>query len=121
MGGGGGPGFIEVGRGRPRVLGVPCGVVADVSLVIEVVLSLTAEERILESGSFVRGESSFVVLVREGAVISGRMSFFCLEGGRISSRSTGTPRLIRKSRRIRDCVQLGGCRGGGVMSCFHRE
>lgn len=51
----------------------------------------------------------------------GNINFFCLEGGRISSRSTGTPRLIRNKRRIRDCVQFGGCRGGGVMSCFHRD
>ena len=54
-------------------------------------------------------------------LMSGRTSFFCFEGGRISSRSTGTPRLTRKRRRIRDWVQLGGWRGGGVISCFQRE
>lgn len=121
LGGGGGPGFIDAGRGRPRGLGVPVGVEADASLVIDVVLSLTADERSLESGSLGWGESSPVMLVREGFVISGSMSFFCFEGGRISSRSTGTPRLMRKRRRIRDWVQFGGCKGGGVMSCFHSE
>ena len=54
-------------------------------------------------------------------LMSGRTSFFCLEGGRISSRSTGTPKETRKRRRMRDCVQLGGWRGGGVTSCFQRE
>jgi hypothetical protein len=54
-------------------------------------------------------------------LISGRTSFFCFEGGRISSRSTGTPRLMRKRRRIRDWVQLAGWRGGGVINCFQRD
>lgn len=54
-------------------------------------------------------------------LMSGRTSFFCFDGGRISSRSTGTPRLMRKSRLMRDCVQLGVWSGGGVMSCFHSE
>ena len=52
--------------------------------------------------------------------IEGKISRFCLLGGRISSRSTGTPRLTRKSRRIRDRVQLGGCIGGGETSCCQR-
>lgn len=38
----------------------------------------------------------------------GRTSFFCLEAGRISSRSTGTPSETRKSRRMRDRIQSGG-------------
>jgi hypothetical protein len=38
----------------------------------------------------------------------GRTSFFCLEAGRISSRSTGTPRETRKRRRIRERIQSGG-------------
>ena len=47
----------------------------------------------------------------------GRTSFFCLvSAGRISSRSTGTPRETRKRRRIRDIFQLGGCNGGGAES-----
>lgn len=38
--------------------------------------------------------------------IDGRMSFFCLDAGKISSRSTGTPRETRKSRRMRDFTQF---------------
>jgi len=53
--------------------------------------------------------------------IEGRMSFFCLEAGRISSRSTGTPRETRKSRRIRERIQFGGWRGGGATSWDQRE
>lgn len=53
--------------------------------------------------------------------IEGRTSFFCFEAGRISSRSTGTPRETRKTRRIRDFVQLAGWRGGGETSCDHSE
>jgi hypothetical protein len=49
-------------------------------------------------------------------LIDGRMSFFCLEAGRISSRSTGTPRETRKRRRMRERIQLGGWRGGGATS-----
>ena len=49
------------------------------------------------------------------------MSFFCLEAGRISSRSTGTPRETRKRRRMRERTQLGGWRGGGATSCAQRE
>jgi hypothetical protein len=48
--------------------------------------------------------------------IEGKMSFFCLEAGRISSRSTGTPRETRKSRRMRERIQLGGWSGGGATS-----
>lgn len=48
--------------------------------------------------------------------IEGRMSFFCFDAGRISSRSTGTPRDTRNSRRIRDLTQFCGCRGGGATS-----
>ncbi len=49
-------------------------------------------------------------------VVLGRMSFFCLLAGRISSRSTGTPRETRKRRRMRERSQLGGWRGGGAES-----
>ena len=42
-------------------------------------------------------------------------------GGRISSRSTGTPSETRNKRLIRDRVQLGGCIGGGETSCCQRE
>lgn len=48
--------------------------------------------------------------------MDGRMSFFCFEAGRISSRSTGTPRETRKRRRMRDLIQFGGWRGGGATS-----
>lgn len=51
----------------------------------------------------------------------GRTRRFCLDGGRISSRSTGTPRDTRKSRRIRLRVQFGGAIGGGCSNCCHRE
>lgn len=53
--------------------------------------------------------------------MDGRMSFFCLDAGRISSRSTGTPRETRNRRRIRERIQLGGCSGGGATSCDQRE
>lgn len=53
--------------------------------------------------------------------MEGRMSFFCLDAGRISSRSTGTPRETRKSRRMRERIQLGGWRGGGATNWDQRE
>ena len=53
--------------------------------------------------------------------IDGRISFFCLDAGRISSRSTGTPSETKKSRRIRDRIQFGGWSGGGAMSCDQSE
>lgn len=53
--------------------------------------------------------------------MDGRMSFFCLDAGRISSRSTGTPSDTRKRRRIRDRIQFGGCSGGGATSCDQRD
>lgn len=49
------------------------------------------------------------------------MSFFCLDAGRISSRSTGTPSETRKRRRVRDRIQSGGARGGGATNCDHKE
>ena len=51
---------------------------------------------------------------REPRLVEGSTSFFCLEAGRISSRSTGTPRETRKSRLMRERSQLGGESGGGV-------
>ena len=48
--------------------------------------------------------------------IEGRMSFFCFDAGRISSRSTGTPKDTRNNRRVRDRTQFGGCNGGGATS-----
>ena len=53
--------------------------------------------------------------------VDGRTSFFCLDAGRISSRSMGTPREMRKRRRIRDRIQLGGWSGGGATSWVQRE
>ena len=57
----------------------------------------------------------------ESAEVNGRTSFFCFDAGRISSRSTGTPRDTKKSRLIRDRVQLGGCKGGGSTSCVQSD
>jgi hypothetical protein len=51
----------------------------------------------------------------------GRTRRFCFEGGRISSRSTGTPRETRNRRRMRLRVQFGGAIGGGWRSCCHKE
>lgn len=52
----------------------------------------------------------------------GSTSFFCfLRGSRISSRSTGTPRLTRNRRRIRLRIQSGGCSGGGATSCCQSD
>jgi hypothetical protein len=51
----------------------------------------------------------------------GRTSFFCLLAGRISSRSTGTPRETRKRRRMRERIQSGGWSGGGATSWDQRE
>lgn len=51
----------------------------------------------------------------------GRMSFFCFDAGRISSRSTGTPRETRNRRRVRERIQSGGARGGGATSCDQRD
>lgn len=56
-----------------------------------------------------------------GMWMEGRISFFCFEAGRISSRSTGTPRDTRKSRRMRERTQSGGCNGGGATSCVHSD
>lgn len=56
-----------------------------------------------------------------GMWIEGRMSFFCFEAGRISSKSTGTPSETRKRRRMRERTQSGGWSGGGATSCVHKE
>jgi hypothetical protein len=56
-----------------------------------------------------------------GMWIDGKISFFCFEAGRISSRSTGTPRETKKRRRIRERTQSGGCNGGGATSCVHND
>jgi hypothetical protein len=65
--------------------------------------------------------SAFADVDVEVRLIFGRMRRFCFEGGRISSRSTGTPRDTRKSRRILLRVQLGGCIGGGCTNCCQRD
>ena len=57
----------------------------------------------------------------EGTFVEGRTSFFCFDAGRISSRSTGTPRETRKRRRMRERFQSGGWRGGGATSWFQRD
>ena len=53
--------------------------------------------------------------------VEGRMSFFCFEAGSISSKSTGTPKETKKSRRMRERTQSEGCEGGGATSWDHRE
>lgn len=57
----------------------------------------------------------------EERLMLGRTRRFCFEGGKISSRSTGTPRETRNSRRIRLRVQFGGAMGGGCRSCCHSD
>ena len=76
------------------------------------------EEDALASDCLSRAMEPFLgsLEARESAGVNGRISFFCLEAGRISSRSTGTPSETRKRRLIRERVQLGGCNGGGVTS-----
>lgn len=49
------------------------------------------------------------------------MSLACFDAGRISSKSTGTPRETRKRRRMRERSQCGGWRGGGALSCAQSE
>ena len=56
-----------------------------------------------------------------GMWIDGKTSFFCLDAGRISSRSTGTPSDTKNNRRMRERTQSGGCRGGGATSCDHSD
>jgi len=53
----------------------------------------------------VRGEFVLLATVK---FIEGRISFFCVDLGRISSRSTGTPSDTRNARRMRDRIQSGG-------------
>ena len=70
----------------------------------EVVEVLSGRERDLEPAPPpLDGESDLLRICMEG-----RTSFCCLEAGRISSRSTGTPKETRNSRRILDRTQLGG-------------
>jgi hypothetical protein len=62
------------------------------------------------------------VLLLEPNAVLGKINFFCLpEDGRISSKSTGTPRLTRNSRRMRERTQLDGCNGGGATSWDHKD
>lgn len=109
------------GGGRPleRFGRLGRSLVPDCVLSTEPVESFAAWALILETDPRALSDSD---LRDDGSkLISGSISFFCLEGGNISSKSTGTPRLTRKSRLIRDWVQLGGWSGGGVTSCFQRE
>lgn len=78
----------------------------------------TEVEDVLALGDFRRDKE---IDVRGEMGVDGRMSFFCLEAGRISSRSMGTPRETRKSLRMRERIQFGGWRGGGATSWDHRE
>jgi hypothetical protein len=54
-------------------------------------------------------------------LIDGRTSFFCFDAGRISSKSTGTPRLTRKRRRMRERTQFCGWSGGVATNCDHSD
>lgn len=51
-----------------------------------------------------------------GIFSDGNTSFFCFDAGRISSKSTGTPRETRNRRRVRERIQSGGAKGGGATS-----
>jgi hypothetical protein len=62
-----------------------------------------------------------VDVLESSALIDGKISFFCFDAGKISSKSTGTPKETRNRRRIRDLTQFGGCNGGGATNCDHRE
>jgi len=96
-------------------------------------LRLGLEEEVVVSTDVVDALLSFVFLARARAseegrgdlslcmCMDGKMSFFCFEAGRISSRSTGTPSETRKRRRMRERTQSGGCNGGGATSCVHRD
>lgn len=104
------------GGGRPFVLD-PAGCDLGGFGVLLLLLSREVEEAVLATRSRVReprGES------RVGRLMEGRTRRFCFEGGRISSKSTGTPRLTRKRRRMRLRVQFGGAMGGGERSCWVR-
>lgn len=102
-GGGGGP-LLLFESDRE---GLPC----ESTEVEDVLPSLCLRREIERVSVDVRGE------LAEGLrCIEGRMSFFCFEAGRISSKSTGTPRETRNSLRIRDRIQFGGWRGGGATS-----
>ena len=108
-GGGGGPfRLLEL-----DLVALPVGAAEES---IEVVEALASDclRRAMEPfrGSFELAESEDVY---------GSISFFCLEAGRISSRSTGTPRETRKSRLMRERVQFGGWRGGGATSWDQSE
>lgn len=70
--------------------------------------------------SLCREEEPFRVCL-DSVDVYGSISFFCLDLGRISSKSTGTPRETRNSLLIRERTQFGGCRGGGATSCDHKE
>jgi hypothetical protein len=94
-------------------LGLPC----ESTLVVEAFgpTSCRRRERDLPSVD-VRSEPELAARCSDGST-----SFFCFDAGRISSRSTGTPRDTRKSRRIRLRIQSGGCSGGGATSCDHND
>ena len=108
-GAGGGP-FLLLDSERVRLL--PC----ESTDVVEALLFVFFRRVILSEES--RGEPEDA---GDRRLIEGRTSFFCLEAGRISSRSTGTPRETRKSRRIRERIQFGGWSGGGATSWDQRE
>lgn len=103
-GGGGGP------------LTVPCRLSFFGAPVLE---SMDVDESLAPS---CRRRSSWAVEARgDVRLMFGNTRRFCLEGGKISSRSTGTPKDTRNNRRILLRVQFGGCIGGGDTSCCQSE
>lgn len=99
------------GDGPRLCLGFPC-----VSTEVVEALASSCRNRVAERASCdVRGDDE------EGIFSEGSTSFFCFDAGRISSRSTGTPRETRNRRRVRDLIQSGGAKGGGATSCDQRE
>lgn len=103
-GGGGGP------------LAVPCRLGRFGAPVLE---SIEVEES-FASPCLMRSRA-FVDARGDVRLMFGSTRRFCFDGGRISSRSTGTPSDTRNSLRILLRVQFGGCIGGGCTSCCQSE
>lgn len=83
--------------------------------VLEALSLFTRSSAVLRPSDEGRGDLS------PGMLMDGRISFFCFEAGKISSRSTGTPSETRNSRLILERTQSGGWSGGGATSCVHSE
>lgn len=99
------------GGGPFLLFGFPC-----VSTDVDEALASPCRSRDTERESL-----EFLGDADEGTLSEGSTSFFCFEAGRISSRSTGTPRETRKRRRVLERIQSGGASGGGATSCDQSE